>query len=192
MIFARKSAPPSPASRPRHENRRTRANQWRARWAHMTKTRLQLFWAKVKIDHSGCWLWIGHVNKVNGYGQFWDGEKVIGAHVFSYRQFVGPIPPKHEPDHLCRVRHCVCPSHLEAVTRKENLLRGNTLTAKNSNKTFCSRGHPFSGENLFIAKNGSRQCRICRKYHDRKWRSENRARRQELDRMSYHRRKGKK
>ena len=45
------------------------------RLAIQDQNEASIVWAKVKIDHSGCWLWIGHVNKVNGYGQFWDGEK---------------------------------------------------------------------------------------------------------------------
>jgi len=69
-----------------------------------------------------CWLWIGATNQ-KGYGTFWSGDVRTGAHRWSYEYHVGPIPVGLEIDHLCRVRHCVNPAHLEAVTHAENLRR---------------------------------------------------------------------
>lgn len=63
------------------------------------------------VDASGCWLWSGRVNPINGYGYFGPRE----AHRVVYEKAKGPIPPGHEIDHLCRVRNCVNPNHLEAV-----------------------------------------------------------------------------
>jgi hypothetical protein len=64
-------------------------------------------------------------------------------------------------DHLCRVRHCVNPDHLEAVTCRENLLRGETLQAANVAKTECPQGHPYDEENTYVYPNGRRDCRTC-------------------------------
>lgn len=67
-----------------------------------------------------CWLWQGHV-RPDGYGQAGRSEL---AHRWSYETFVGPIPEGMHLDHVCRVRACVNPAHLEPVTREENLRRG--------------------------------------------------------------------
>ncbi len=80
------------------------------------------FWAKV--DRSGeCWLWTGNVYR-DGYGQFYVERRQVRAHRWAYESEVGPIPEGLVLDHLCRVRLCVRPSHLEPVTNRENLLRG--------------------------------------------------------------------
>ena len=76
---------------------------------------------------SGCWLWTGNVDR-GGYARFnipaeprW---KLASAHRTSYEIFKGPIPEGLDIDHLCRVRCCVNPAHLEAVTTQENVIRG--------------------------------------------------------------------
>ena len=70
-------------------------------------------------DVDGCWIWRGRIAP-NGYGRL--GSKY--AHRVMYELHVGPIPTGLDVDHLCRVRHCVNPRHLEPVTRSENLRRG--------------------------------------------------------------------
>ena len=78
------------------------------------------FWAKVDKTET-CWLWTG--GQSAGYGRFgFKGRPNLGAHRFAYELLVGPIPPGLDLDHLCRVRNCVNPDHLEPVTRRENLL----------------------------------------------------------------------
>lgn len=69
--------------------------------------------------NSGCWLWAGADNGV-GYGKF----RGKYAHRISYEMNRGPIPNGMHLDHLCRVRCCVNPSHLEPVTNAENARRG--------------------------------------------------------------------
>lgn len=115
------------------------------------------FWSKVEKTDS-CWLYTGSNN--NGYGQFWTGTKNSLAHRFSY-ELVAKIPEGLHIDHLCRVRNCVNPEHLEPVTNKENVLRGEGYTAKKARQTHCIRGHELSGKNLAITVKGYRRCNKC-------------------------------
>jgi hypothetical protein len=74
---------------------------------------------------------------------------------------VGPIPEGLTIDHLCRVRHCVNPAHLEAVSERVNILRGNGAGARNARKTHCVKGHAFTPDNLYRDYQGYRRCRRC-------------------------------
>lgn len=113
----------------------------------------------------GCWEWKGARQK--GYGAIGAGGKtggVLRAHRVIYEWLVGPIPEGLDLDHLCRNRSCVNPSHLEPVTRRENLMRADTLPARNTAKTHCPRGHEYNEENTYIQiKAGSRMrsCKNC-------------------------------
>lgn len=72
---------------------------------------------KVDADPDGCWLWTGALMTA-GYGQFrsgGQGSKVVKAHRWLYEQTVGPIPDGHVLHHLCEVKACVRPDHLEPV-----------------------------------------------------------------------------
>lgn len=123
---------------------------------------VQRFWSKVNKTES-CWEWIAS-KASGGYGMFAiNHDKLVRAHVFAYQTMVGEIPEGLVLDHLCRNRICVNPAHLEPVTRRENVLRGETLPAKNLQKTHCPNGHLLAGENLSPAhlKRGGRTCRIC-------------------------------
>ncbi len=116
---------------------------------------------KVRITPSGCWEWQGKI-KPNGYGMFWnDTGHLVYVHRFSYEYYIGSIPEGLQIDHLCRVRHCANPKHLEAVTARENQLRGMTLAATNAAKTHCIHGHPFDKKNTYRTKKGGRSCRRC-------------------------------
>src|SRR5437763_12827689 len=89
----------------------------------------------IVVDAGGCWRWQRALNE-GGYGLVGYGGKVARAHRVAYELFVGPIPLELELDHLCRVRRCVNPSHLEPVTRRENVLRSPIqLAAVNATKT---------------------------------------------------------
>ena len=131
------------------------------------------FWAKVNkgavseyAPHLGaCWLWVG--GKRNGYGRFGVTHGVgVYSHRFAYELLIGPIPAGLTIDHLCRVLTCVNPSHLEPVTNRENVLRGVSFAALHARKTHCPQGHPYSGDNLYIAPGGrKRECRECKRYH---------------------------
>ena len=117
------------------------------------------FWAQVEKTPT-CWLWRGYTRS-DGYGSIsWDSRPCL-VHRMAYEWLVGPIPRRLTIDHLCRVRHCVNPNHMEVVTNKENILRGVGLTARNAQKTHCLRGHPFDEINTYRYR-GHRCCRICR------------------------------
>lgn len=112
---------------------------------------------------TGCWRWTAYI-KPNGYAYFGLGreEGAVYAHRWAYEYFVGPIPSGMDLDHLCRVRHCVNPAHLEPVPRRTNLLRGKTAPAENVAKTHCPHGHEYSPENTYVDSVGSRHCKACR------------------------------
>lgn len=79
-----------------------------------------------KVDATGpCWLWLGSLNNA-GYGKLTVRRVNLYAHRFAHECLVGPVPEGLELDHLCRVRRCVNPDHLEPVTRSENVRRGDS------------------------------------------------------------------
>lgn len=111
--------------------------------------------ALTAVSEGACWLWRGHLTR-GGYGQF---ESRV-AHRAAYELFVGPIPDGLQLDHLCRVRNCVNPTHLEPVTAQENTLRSRRI------KTACKNGHEFSEENTRLVARPDRpgpkrQCVTC-------------------------------
>lgn len=125
-----------------------------------------------------CWLWRGGPTS-HGYAQAKPpGYRPTGAHRVSYEAHVGPIPDGREIDHLCRVRHCLNPAHLEAVTRSENVRRGlpyrRQTTAerewpKRISKTHCPNGHEYTPQNTMWVDGGShRRCAECRRAQWRK------------------------
>lgn len=126
------------------------------------------FWQKVNRTES-CWIWAGAVLE-NGYGYAWDGTRARLAHRFSYELTTGAIPEGLVIDHLCRVRACVNPAHLEPVTQSENIRRGDgprVQKERRQGQTHCLRGHPLSGDNLRVDKRGRRSCRECFRVGDR-------------------------
>lgn len=112
------------------------------------------------IVSNDCWLWLGNINS-NGYGVIGYQKKDYLAHRVMFASILGQIPARLTLDHLCRVRNCVNPEHLEPVSHKENCLRGDGPTARNARKTHCKYGHPFSGANLLKYRAHERKCRTC-------------------------------
>lgn len=112
-----------------------------------------------KVVHdpeTGCWLWQG-TKTLAGYGQMRVAGVRMYTHRISYELNVGPIPAGLELDHLCSVRECCNPDHLDPVTHAVNVARGERPT-----RTHCLHGHEYSGRNLvFNSTNGYRACRQC-------------------------------
>lgn len=125
-------------------------------------------WNKVLFT-TDCWEWLGGKDK-DGYGQFCLNYKNIRTHRVSYELYKGKISNNLTIDHLCRNPSCVNPEHLEAVTMRENVLRGDTLASKNHNKTHCIRGHEFNEKNTYFYKN-HRRCNECHRLNEVKRRN---------------------
>ena len=110
-----------------------------------------------------CWMWTG-TKVTGGYGSFSLKGKSVRAHRFAYEFYKGKIPEGLTIDHLCIVPPCVNPDHLEAVTMRENTLRGTSFAAINAKKTHCIRGHLFN----YITSQGYRGCRTCQRILNRR------------------------
>lgn len=119
------------------------------------------------VLNTPCWPWTAGLGR-GGYGVFWVPPHQRCAHRLSYELEVGPIPDGLVIDHLCRNRSCINPGHLEPVTHRINLLRGETIQAANARKTHCLRGHPFDEENTDRQSDGYRRCRACKKARSRR------------------------
>ena len=115
-----------------------------------------------------CHIWQHHRTK-GGYGRATDPAnpgKQQYAHILAWKDAHGPLPEGLQIDHLCRVRECCNPDHLEAVPPRVNSLRGDTGVtsgAQQRAKTHCRKGHPYSGENLYVDATRRRHCRECRR-----------------------------
>lgn len=137
------------------------------------KTTLQRFEEKV-IKSEGCWTWIGAAKK-QGYGMIYFNGRNRAAHAVSKHLYDGfPIDSNSrglEWDHKCRNPRCVNPEHLELVSKKVNILRGESPQARNANKTHCHNGHDLSVHAMpwRLKKNGFRSCYICHKKREKKY-----------------------
>jgi hypothetical protein len=69
-----------------------------------------------------CWIWMRAKGK-HGYGICWKDGRTCRAHRVVYERHKGPIPDGKQLDHLCRIRCCVNPSHLEPVSGAINIRR---------------------------------------------------------------------
>jgi len=99
------------------------------------------------------------------------GSTTQAAHRAFYEALVGTIPSELELDHLCRVRACVNPDHLEPVTRQTNVLRGFSPAAIVRRSGICQNGlHDITDEAAVkVRKNGTRYCRECANATWRRW-----------------------
>ena len=118
-----------------------------------------------------CWEWIG-TKKTTGYGRVKVHNQTLQAHRVMYEWLVGPIPVGLQLDHLCRNVGCVNPDHLEPVTGRENILRGDGWAAQNARKTHCKNGHEFTEE--ITRRKNRRTCKICARDAQRRFRARKR------------------
>jgi len=132
------------------------------------------FWARVhkdgpvsecRPDLGPCWLFDGGLT--HGYGQIRIDGKNVHAHCWAYEQAYGSVPDGYQLDHLCRVRNCVNPTHLEPVTQRINVLRGISPVAVNARKESCPQGHSYDDTNTYTDRRGKRSCRECHRRRDK-------------------------
>lgn len=125
---------------------------------------------------SDCWIWTGGLH-TGGYGSFhsdWYRRErgSARAHIFQIVRILGQeIDPTEETDHLCRVRPCSNPDHLERISQRENTLRGIGFSAVNAAKTRCDNGHEFTPENVLVTVLGHRKCAECNRIKNREYTS---------------------
>lgn len=123
------------------------------------KSSAELLGNIIPITETGCWLWMGYVSKETGYGIYNSpNNKKILMHRYFYEHHKGEIREGLVIDHKCRVRCCVNPDHLEAVTLSENVLRGEGHTAINARKVHCKIGHLIEG-----VSGKNRYCTECKR-----------------------------
>jgi len=113
---------------------------------------------------SECVIWHKAIRKKDGYGAVTVNGKSLLAHRYAWFLEYGYYPsyPEQVLDHLCRNRACVNVEHLEITTIGENVLRGDTITAREKAQTHCKRGHNLT-EAYVVPRTGKRQCMKCQK-----------------------------
>lgn len=145
------------------------------------------FWERAEVKDCGyislCWIWRKRLNN-SGYGGFKMNGVSTTAHRWAFIAINGEIESNLVIDHLCRNRACVNPSHLQAVTQKQNLSTAIGLGEKGmvylaelnkqrQAKTHCPHGHPYDEQNTYLEERGtfrSKHCKTCRDANVRKLR----------------------
>ena len=115
--------------------------------------------------------WVRYPHRLDRYAHVSVEGKAYTFHRLMYTLFVDTIPSDLLCDHLCRIRGCCNPSHIEPVTARENIIRGENHVAINAFVTHCPKGHPYDVDNTMKKRYG-RSCRECaRQYAERKRRA---------------------
>lgn len=121
------------------------------------------------VTENGCWLWQGCISD-GRYGSLKYKGRIRRAHCVTYELSVGPVPDNLELDHTCKVTTCINPEHLEPVTHKVNVQRGDLKHVSGKRyaaQTHCIHGHPYEPHNLYLDKKGHKSCRTCARDRNR-------------------------
>lgn len=110
------------------------------------------------IDPGGCWIWRGRPGPI-GYVDIKRWGRRWLAHRFAWTYTNGPIPEGMTVDHICFVRNCVNPDHLQLLSHEDNVRRQQRWL----NRTHCMSGeHEWVEENIYRSPgNGRSRCRKC-------------------------------
>lgn len=139
------------------------------RLPNLTQEQIQRFNNKIDIDkNTGCHVWLG-AKSVFGHGRITIEYQQYYAHRIAYKLKYGKLTDNLEIDHLCRNPACVNPNHLEEVTHKVNVERGE-VGYHNRAKTHCASGHLLSTGNIYLSNKNQRVCKACLKISKIRWR----------------------
>ena len=127
---------------------------------------LQKLYDNTVCDEHGCWLWQGG-RTTGGFGEASIGGETFYVHRLGFSLTKHALTKGKELDHLCKVRHCWNPAHLEEVLHRTNCLRGGSFSAANAQMTHCKRGHIFSEGNTYRPEEHHRVCKECKRLNDR-------------------------
>jgi hypothetical protein len=139
----------------------------------LTDKLIREFWKRVELPSNmkECWPWMGAIRKKNGYAHLIVDKRNYLGHRVSAAIFGVKLDLILVVNHECRVRHCVNPYHFEQITRGENVLIGEGITAVNAQKATCPQGHLYTPSNTYSSpRRGERRCKTCKKveYEERK------------------------
>lgn len=127
----------------------------------LTARQRKNFFSKINIDSpDGCWHWTGYVSP-RGYGHFSVMQKSFKAHRVALALNGVELIDGYTVDHVCRNRRCVNPKHLRQISFVENIMCGESPTAKYARLNHCKYGHPL--KRVSWAKR--RLCPICQRNH---------------------------
>lgn len=140
------------------------------------------FWGRVAKTET-CWLWTGRLTEKGYAGKVGYQGKHYAPHRLAYELLTGPIPDGLVLDHLCRVRNCVNPDHLEPVTAEENTRRGTDARWLEN----CPNGHPAPLYRRALPS-GKNVCVECRRISDKARDERHREKRRAAARARYTRR----
>ncbi len=124
------------------------------------------------FNETPCWIWCGNRTVECGYGHIKFKRHTESVHRMLFAWLIHSLPRGRkygEIDHLCKIRACCNPLHLEFVDSKTNVHRSNGPAAVNAKKTHCINGHLLSGPNLVLDWAGKRQCRTCQRSYQRQY-----------------------
>lgn len=127
----------------------------------LTESELERLFSKIVADpDTGCWNWTGCTGG-RGYGQIKFRRRMVYVHRLMYAWAFAPLPngkSKHIPtvDHACKNLLCCNPIHLQLLSQRDNILKGDSISAAYARRTHCNRGHLLDG-----TKKVGRYCKTC-------------------------------
>ena len=135
---------------------------------------MQSFFTHVRLNsETGCWNWLGTKTRA-GYGVLMHLGKKQYAHRLSAAFYLGfDLTSPMCVLHRCDNPACFNPKHLFIGDRGDNIrdcVAKGRYRNQNTALTHCPQGHPYSGDNLYVTKEGFRHCKTCSRNRTQEWR----------------------